>query len=209
MGGGYEQVGEFSDSYGKNVNNYTQGTMNMLGGNLQGFLSQLGNYTPGAGMDALGGRSGQISGLTQQLMGPYASNMLQGATAQGIQGALGAANLNSMDNSLYSGKAGLDVTNAASIPLYQAMAQLGGMQSNLAGNFGSSLLSGYQNMANLYGGLGGQAMGNMSQLSSPDWYNQSYAYKPGFGDYATQLLGTAMGAGTQSMMGGTKPWFMG
>ena len=188
MGGGYEKVGSPSDT----VNVNAEATQN-----LQNLLTQtLGQYSAQGQQLASGLANGNFDFLNI-LSDPRLNQSLQGYSDTLFNSAQEAADRARQDiaskyagTGLYSGAFGDALGQGIGTAYGNTAAQIAQTQTGL---YNTAMQTANQNNAaalSYYGGLQSQALSGLTSLGQPHWYEQTYAYKPGFADYAMQGLGS-------------------
>lgn len=169
-----------------------------------GFNQSLGQFEsqyrtlqdPNAYMNAFMNQQAGLANIAQGATAPLSQSLAANASDMARRG--GEEALARMPGGRFSGAGMAAYGDAYAQPFAQAAAQAQAAQLGLTGNLWNNALGstaqGYQNALN----LAGQNYGNLAGQTSA-WYQPTYQYQPGFGDYLMQGLGVgaqALGAMT-------------
>lgn len=198
MGGSYEQVGSAADV--SNVNPMTGEGWNRLLQGQQGAQQGLQNLP--SLMALLSGNATGLSDVASKLMGEYTASTNSLASGKAIEGIRNNLAQFSLMNGVNSGAQLKGSEYAATVPWLEAMTNQAQMKAGLAGQGMGLLGQGWQtqyqgmtNQLNNYNAL-------MAQMAAPSWYEPTYAYQPGFMDYAAPIAGAGLGALAGGGLGG-------
>ena len=175
--GTYDQVGGAGDI--QQVSPYADATYNlitqMLGGNIGGDI--VGQWL---------GTMPQIQGMAAGINSPYGAARMEQAESMADQLRMDIASKYAREGNLRSSGFGRAVGKGVSQVMGGALTDIIGREQALAGQFGMGALGAF--------GQGMQARtGLLSSLASqygPTFYEPTYQYTPGVGDYLLSGLGT-------------------
>lgn len=205
MGGDYKPVGSSEDVV--NTNAYT-GQMTDL---LQQTLSGNGSLATSLIQSILksGGQNDFLGVLNDPrlngVIGSYGTerNSLAELAAQNTQRRIASQYAG---GSLYSGAFGEALGRGVGEAYQGAATDIAGKQLGLynsaMGLSAQGQQQAYGSALGYYGGLQNSALQGLTAYGAPNWYDQTYAYKPGFLDYLFQGIGAASqgAAGTAALL---------
>jgi hypothetical protein len=182
MGGKKDKVTKLGSADDvKQVNPLTGKFWNQLGGMQQQFQGQMGQYSPEMMFQNLAGQSGQLQGLTRDLMGGYANRAQETAGLLSNQAMESVANQFGGSNALHSGAALSAMAQGAALPQAQLQQNLAQMESGIGQNLANQFLGAQQQGYGAGAQLLGTTMGLQGQLAAPEWWQPSYHVKEGSG----------------------------
>lgn len=201
MGANYEQVGSSKDV--TNVNPNTQAWLDKLSNELNFLKSTGGVGDPNASLAAFIGAGNDLTSLAMGTASPLVQNQLGLAdllSKRSVQNTLEAAVGSGV---LYGGGTARAATEAASVPYQQALGQILGAQTQLAG---TTLGIGGQLIGDAYSGnrqLYGQLFATGASLAAPEWYEPTYYDKnAGWRELGGAVVGGAVSGLTGGIFGG-------
>lgn len=157
---------------------------------------------PDAALAAFLGHSGDLASLALGTASPFARAQLGLVEEQADEAIQQVLQATGKTGTLYSGGAFEDITRAAMLPRQQAIANITGLQTNLASQLfglgGQLIGQGYGQAMQSTGALYGDVLRNITALGAPEFYEPAYA---DMNAPRRELLGGLIGGGA-TLLGG-------